>query len=209
MGLRVFSSVVPPLDVNAYVVSDEATGDAVVIDPGDFSHAIERHIASNRLKVHCILLTHGHFDHTTGVAHAVRATGAPVVCHALTAPMLADPILNGAEFFDTNYEPVTADRTVEGGETLRAGALEIAVLHTPGHTRGDTCYRIGGELFSGDVLFNGGIGRTDLPGGDHQTLLRSIRERLFTLPGTTRVHPGHGQPTTIDRERRTNPFLNE
>jgi glyoxylase-like metal-dependent hydrolase (beta-lactamase superfamily II) len=207
MSIQVFSAEVTPLAVNSYLAHDDATRDAVLIDPGEFSERIEERIAALRLTVHWILDTHGHFDHIGANAEASRSLAAPIVCHSLDAPMLEDPIRNGSALFGMPTPASKADRLVEDGESLAAGSLTVRVLHTPGHSPGGVCYLIGEDLFSGDTLFAGGIGRYDLPGGDGRALLASIRAKLLVLPPRTRVHPGHGPATTIERELNSNPYL--
>ena len=208
MSIKVVTNFVTPLETNAYVVWDEAAKDGVLIDPGEFSYAIRSLIASEQLKIHYILITHGHFDHIGGNAQAQRATKARIVCHKLDAPMLEDPALNGSTLYGFVTPLSRADIVVEDGAVLEAGALRIRDLHTPGHSAGGVCYHIGSLLFSGDTLFEGGIGRYDLPGGSAETLLHSINEKLLALPDDTLVYPGHGPETTVGIERRTNPFLN-
>jgi hydroxyacylglutathione hydrolase len=207
MGLRIFSDTVTPLSVNAYVVSDEESGDAVVIDPGEFSEPIRDHLRLFSLHVHYILFTHGHFDHIAGADEAASQTRAPLVCHDKDDILFTDPFLNGSALFGLPSTIRTPRLVTQDGETLEAGNLSFRVIHTPGHTPGGVCYLTGLDLFSGDTLFAGAIGRSDLPGGDGQTLLRSIHDQLLVLPSETSVHPGHGPSTSIGRERDTNPFL--
>ena len=209
MNLKLRTEFVTPLETNAYLVWDEDTKDGVLIDPGEFSHSLRSCIASEQLKIHYILNTHGHFDHIGGNADAARATKAKIVCHKLDAPMLENPMLNGAALFGFVIPLSKADKTVDDGDVLVAGSIRIRVFHTPGHSAGGVSYYIGSMLFSGDTLFAGGIGRYDLPGGSSEVLLRSIREKLLTLPDDTQVYPGHGPESTIGIERETNPFLRD
>jgi glyoxylase-like metal-dependent hydrolase (beta-lactamase superfamily II) len=209
MTIEIFSTETPPLGVNAYVVSGSDTGDGVVIDPGAFTSELSEYTASRNIRVHYVLNTHGHFDHIGGNADAVAATGAPLVCHRDDASRLTDPVLNGAAMFGVPGTSPPPDRLVKDGDTLEAGSLGIQVIHTPGHTPGGVCFLIGEDLFSGDTLFAGGVGRVDLPGGNGAELMRSIRDKLLALPPDTRVHPGHGPKTTIGRERVSNPFIDD
>src|ERR671915_214175 len=163
------------------------------------------------LTVEAILVTHCHFDHIGAVAPVAKATGAPVYCPEIEVPVLAD-IMSFVPWPGFGpYESYEADKTVAGGERLELAGLEIDVIFTPGHSPGHVSYSIPSEaaLFSGDVLFRGSIGRTDLPGGDTRTLLSSIAQLIETLPEETRVLPGHMAATTLGAERRSNPFLHE
>jgi hydroxyacylglutathione hydrolase len=196
---------------NTWLARSDGSERALLIDPGDEPERLRRAIEELGVSVEAILVTHCHFDHVGAVAPMARATGAPVYCPALEAPVLAD-IMAWVPWPGVGpFESYDADHTVEGGERLELAGLEIDVLFTPGHSPGHVSYSIPAEqaLFSGDVLFQGSVGRTDLPGGDHQRLLRSISELVEALPGETRVLPGHMGATTLGDERRTNPFLHE
>jgi hydroxyacylglutathione hydrolase len=205
MDVRGFT--VGPLQENCWVVRGE--GDrAVVVDPGDEA---ERLIAAtDELTVEAILLTHTHFDHVGAVAALARHTGAPVYCPEIEVAVLQN--INSYVFPGYGpFEPYDPEETVRGGERLTLAGLDIDVIFTPGHSPGHVSYSIPDTqvLLDGDVLFEGSIGRTDLPGGDHRTLLESIATLLNTLPDDTRVLPGHMGDTTLGRERATNPFLHE
>ena len=209
---------VPPFMKNGFVLGCEATREGVVIDPGDdvdlLLAAVERHA----LHVNAILLTHAHLDHVTGVARAKEILKVPVWLHQADN-FLYEAVVQQGMMFGLRVEPQPGvDRFYEPGEILRFGEYEIAVHHTPGHCPGGVALAISGDprtqgptdrriLIVGDTLFAGGIGRTDLPGGDMETLLRSIREVLFSFPDGTPVYSGHGEVTTIGREKATNPFL--
>ena len=198
---------VGPLQENCWVVRGE--GDrAVVVDPGDEA---ERLIAAtDGLAVEAILLTHTHFDHVGAVAALARHTGAPVHCPEIEVDVLRN--INSYVFPGYGpFEPYDPEETVRGGERLTLAGVDIDVIFTPGHSPGHVSYSIPDEqvLLDGDVLFQGSIGRTDLPGGDPRTLLESIATLLNTLPDDTRVLPGHMGDTTLGRERATNPFLHE
>ena len=194
---------------NTWIARQEGAASALLIDPGDEAERLEAAIDDLGVTVEAILITHCHFDHVGAVAPMARATGAPVYCPKLEAAVLAD-IMRWVPWPGIGpFESYDADELVEGGETLRLAGMEIEVLFTPGHSPGHVTYSIPAEqaIFSGDVLFQGSIGRTDLPGGDHATLMRSIADLLERLPDETRVLPGHMGATTLGAERRSNPFL--
>ena len=195
---------VGPLQENCWVVAEGAH--AIVVDPGDEADRLIEEL--DGLTVEAILLTHTHFDHVGAVAALARHTGAPVYCPATEAFILRD--INSYVFPGYGpYEPYDPEETVEGGEHLTLAGLEIDVLLTPGHSPGHVSFSIPDHqlLLSGDVLFQGSIGRTDLPGGEPERLMESIAMLLDTLPDDTRVLPGHMGVTTLGRERATNPFL--
>lgn len=202
-----------PFFKNGFVVGCEETREGVVIDPGDevddLLAAVERH----RLSIRHILLTHAHLDHVTGVARAKRVLRAPVWLHRDDL-FLYEGVVEQGRMFGVAVDPQPAiDGFYEPPQTLSFGRYGVRVLHTPGHCPGGVCLAIGKDangpatLFVGDTLFAGSIGRTDLPGGDMATLLDSIRRVLFQFPDGTVVWSGHGDATTIGKERNTNPFL--
>lgn len=199
--------VVGPLGVNCYVVGDEKTREAMVIDPGGDAREILDVVRREQLKVVAIVATHAHFDHLFALEELRAATRAPFVLHADEAPMLAGATLGARLFGFVFGQPAPAERLVREGDEVRVGTLAFRVLHTPGHSPGGMCLLRDRIVFVGDTLFQGGIGRTDLPGGDYGTLMRSIRDKLLTLPDDTVVYPGHGDPTTIGEEKQLNPFL--
>ncbi|CAM3467522.1 MBL fold metallo-hydrolase [Hydrogenibacillus schlegelii] len=208
MNLRIERFVLGAIQENAYALFDDAHKEAVVIDPGaDPEPLIE---AVRGYRVAYLLLTHAHFDHIAGLEALKKATGAPILIHPQEAGWLRDPELNGSAFFPDLTARVVApnaDRPVEDGDVFPFARRTLKVLHVPGHSPGSVAYLIDEVVFTGDALFAGGIGRTDLPGGDHAALLRSVREKLYPLPPETRVYPGHGPETTIGRERTSNPFV--
>ena len=196
---------------NCFLVRRDGSDRAVIIDPGDEADKLLGAIDSLGVTLDAILLTHTHFDHVGAVAPVARATGAKVWCPEIEVPVLAD-IMSFVPWPGFGpFESYDADETVKGGEKLELAGFEIDVLFTPGHSPGHVTYSIADEqaLFSGDVLFQGSVGRTDLPGGDWPTLLRSIRTLVDTFPEETRVFPGHMGLTTLGAERATNPFLTE
>ncbi|MBI5305023.1 MAG: MBL fold metallo-hydrolase [Chloroflexi bacterium] len=199
--------VVGPLGVNCYLIGDAETRQAIVIDPGGNARDILKAIERLKLQVTLIVNTHAHFDHVIALSEIRVATRAPFVLHAEEAPVLAHAQASAALFGMTVRQPDPADRLLEEGDDIRVGSLAFKVLHTPGHTPGGLC--LSGEqcVITGDTLFQGSIGRTDLPGGDYVTLMQSIRDKLLMLPDATVVYPGHGDATTMGEERALNPFL--
>jgi hydroxyacylglutathione hydrolase len=200
---------VGPLQCNCTILADPRTREAVVIDPGDEAERILRALEAEKVTPVALLHTHAHLDHITGSRAVKEATGAPIRLHAGDRP-LYDALPEQAAFFGFRAEaPAQPDTPLTDGEVIRFGAHALRAIHTPGHTPGSMCFLLEGEsrmLFSGDTLFRRSIGRTDLWGGDTDAILASIRRRLFTLPGETPVVCGHGPGTTIDEEKRSNPF---
>ena len=206
---------VPPFQKNGFVVACEDTRQAVLIDPGDEVDMLLDVVRREKLAVQSILLTHAHVDHVTGVGRAKKALEVPVYLHR-DDQFLYDAAPQQAEFFGLHCETLPSiDHYYDVSKTLAFGEYEVSVHHTPGHCPGGVCLAIGRpgmakqDLFVGDTLFAGSIGRTDLPGGDYPTLIRSITEVLFPFGDAAKVYSGHGPPTTIGQERRTNPFLDK
>lgn len=201
MELAVFP--VTPFYTNCYVVKEG--GDALVIDPGEATPELKEYL--NNCSVKMVINTHCHCDHCGGNAEIVALTGAPLVCHEADLPLLHSLPEQGRMFgvpFPASPEP---DRFLEHGDTIAFGSRVFEVRHTPGHSPGHVVLVTDGVALVGDVLFAGSIGRTDLPGGSMNQLLKSIREQLLVLPDDTVVYSGHGPETTIGEERRSNPFL--
>ncbi len=200
---------VGPLQTNCYIVGDEATSQGIVIDPGGDAELILETVRGLKLGITLVVNTHGHFDHIMANREVVEATGAPLAIHPDDASMLTNP-LRSFSFFAGSFRPgPAATVSLTEGSIVQVGSLALQVLHTPGHSPGSISLWSAGHqvVFSGDALFNQGIGRTDFPGGSMRVLLQSIRDKLFTLPDDTVVYSGHGPATTIGFERQHNPFL--
>jgi glyoxylase-like metal-dependent hydrolase (beta-lactamase superfamily II) len=199
--------LVGPLGVKCYIVGDDKTREALVIDPGGNARDILATLRREQLKLVAIVATHAHFDHLLALDEVRAQTRAPFLIHPDEAQVLANAATGALFFGFTMRQPAPADRLVREGDEVRAGSVSLKVLHTPGHSPGGICLLYEKCVFVGDTLFQGGIGRVDLPGGDYATLMRSIRDQLLTLPDDTIVYPGHGDATTIDAEKQLNPFL--
>ena len=218
--LDVRSFTVGPVQENSYIVRPRADAQAagasraLIVDPGDEPERLLGAIDALGVKLEAVLITHCHFDHIGAVAPVAEATGAPVYCPQIERPVLAD-IMSWVPPGFGPFQSFEAEHTLAGGERLTIAGLDIDVLFTPGHSPGHLTYAIASagdrerDLFSGDVLFAGSVGRVDLPGGDWATLERSIGELLRTFPAATPVYPGHMGMTSLGRERDTNPFLAE
>jgi len=204
---------VGPILTNCYIVGDETSKEGAIIDPGGDAQKILDEVQRLGAAIRYVINTHGHFDHTLANGEVMAALTAAqetpplLAIHPADAPLLA--VGGGAAWFGVHADPSPApDVELNEGDILTVGKITLEVWHTPGHSPGSVSLvcRAGGAVFDGDVLFNRGIGRTDLPGGDYQALMASIR-RLLTLPDETKVYSGHGPVTTIGRERRGNPWL--
>lgn len=198
--------VVGSLASNCYIVGSEVTGEGMIIDPGDEAKQILRKIKDLQLDIKFIVLTHGHIDHIGAVQEVSEATGAEICVHPDDAQSLKGWRMGGilGSFYRV---PPPPDRLLNGGDSIDISDLHFLVLHTPGHSPGGICLLGQGVVFTGDTLFNYGIGRTDLPGGSQSQLMNSIHTKLMILPDDTMVYPGHGPETTIGAEHRGNPFL--
>jgi glyoxylase-like metal-dependent hydrolase (beta-lactamase superfamily II) len=207
MDVRGFT--VGPVQENCFIFRQDGGDRAVVVDPGDEAEKLIGAVEALGVTVEAILLTHTHFDHVGAVAPLASATGAPVYCPELEKQILAD-IMSYVPWPGFGpFESYDADVLVGGGEKLELAGFEIDVVFTPGHSPGHVTYAVPGALFSGDVLFQSSIGRTDLPGGDYATLMASIADLLERYPDETQVFPGHMGVTTLGVERASNPFLQE
>ncbi len=192
---------------NAYILADRETGAAVLIDPGEEAELFVRRLAAERLTLEAIWLTHAHADHILGVGGVLRATPVPLYLHPADRALYDGLPEQGRWLGFRAPAPPPPDHDLADGQRLTLGGLSFEVHHVPGHTPGHVAFVGHGVALVGDVLFAGSVGRTDLPGGDTEALLASIRERLLPLPDDTIVYPGHGPQTTIGRERRSNPFI--
>jgi glyoxylase-like metal-dependent hydrolase (beta-lactamase superfamily II) len=200
---------VGPLQCNCSVIGDEGTREAMVIDPGDEIERVLAAVQKHGLKVTQIVVTHAHIDHVGGAMKLKRATGAPILLNQNDTALLEMLEVQASWIGMRAPERVEIDADLREGDTVRAGRVEAAVLHTPGHTEGSVCLYLEAEkkLLAGDTLFAGSIGRTDLPGGSWEKILSSLHGKVMTLPDETLVVPGHGPVTTIGEERESNPFV--
>jgi len=200
---------VGPLQCNCSIIGDETTHEAMVIDPGDNIEEIQALIAKHNLQVKQIVITHAHIDHVGGAMKLRASTGAPILLNQNDYALLKMLDVQAAWIGMPTPGKVEIDRSVTAGDTVSAGRHNAQILHTPGHTEGSICLYFEPEkkLIAGDTLFAGSIGRTDLPGGSTQKIMRSLHETVLALPDETVVIPGHGELTTIGEERATNPFL--
>jgi len=193
---------------NCYIVGCEDSLKGIIIDPGDEAGRIIKEIKDTGLEIKYLVLTHGHSDHTAALKDVKEATSAPIAIHTDDVDTMKQKLLGifmGAGF----KSPPPPDKLLDDGDVLSVDGLDLRVIHTPGHSRGSICLLGDGILFSGDTLFNGSIGRSDLPGsgGNHKQLIESIKEKLLVLEDEIKVYPGHGPETTIGAERRGNPYL--
>jgi len=202
--MRIEGIVVGCIETNCWLVDDGQGGPLLVIDPGSEPKLVLEAIGGR--EVSSIVLTHGHFDHAGAVGDVISATGAPFAIHVDDAKNVVSSLTNGGEEFAMPVSTPAPDILLHEGDHVRAGSLDFVVIHVPGHTPGGIALYADGHLFSGDTLFSGSVGRTDLPGGDGAAIKTSIA-RLAALPPETQVHPGHGPQTTISRELRVNPFF--
>jgi len=209
MSLEVQMLTVGPVAENCFLVRREGAGRGLIVDPGDEPDRILAAVEEMGAKIDAILITHCHFDHIGAVAPVATVTGATVYCPEIERPVLADIMAYVPYAGIGPFESYEADETVEGGEALELAGMTIDVVSTPGHSPGHVTYSVRDEeaMFSGDVLFQGSVGRVDLPGGDGPTLLRSIQTLLDSHSPETGVYPGHMGVTTLGVERATNPFL--
>lgn len=201
---------VGPLQCNCYIVGDRAALKAIVIDPGGDADAILDKLAQASLEVTAIVATHAHFDHILAAERLRNATGAPFLLHDADKTLLGWMRESVQLFLGQESPPPPAiDSAAREGDIVRAGSAELQIIHTPGHSPGSISLVADDAVFSGDTLFAGSIGRTDLPGGDHEALLKAVRAKLFTLDESLAVYPGHGPATTLASERRSNPFVGD
>jgi hydroxyacylglutathione hydrolase len=199
--------VVGPIQANCYIMGCERTKLAAVIDPGGDANRILMVLAKEGLRLVYIINTHGHFDHTTDNKRLKEVTGAQLVIHRADAPMIMNQSEKGSMWGMRIENSPAPDRYVEEGDTITFGDISLKVLHTPGHSAGGISLFTDKMVLVGDTLFAGSIGRTDFPGGDYKSLIRHVREKIFTLGDDVVVYPGHGPRTTVGQERQTNPFF--
>lgn len=194
--------------VNCYIVFSEGSKSGIVVDPGGSADEIIKFVEDNNIDLKYIVLTHGHGDHIGGVKALKDKYDIPVLIHKEDEEMLKDANKNLSKTMAFGAIEIIPDRTLVDGDIIKFGELEATILHTPGHTKGGICLKIENYLISGDTLFKGSIGRTDLYGGDYETLISAIKTKLLVLDDEIVVLPGHGQSSTIKNERISNPFLN-
>jgi len=192
---------------NCFILGCESTKEAVVIDPGDDADRILIELSKSELKVKYLINTHGHFDHVGANKRMKEVTGAQLAIHPADEPMLNELSHSALMFGLSAQNSPPADILLNNGDEICFGEITLKVIHTPGHSKGGICLYTAGHLFSGDTLFAGSIGRTDLPGGDYDTLISNIKEKLLHFDEDTIVYTGHGPETTIGNEKRMNPFL--
>lgn len=195
------------LQANSYIVYSENTKEGIVIDPGGDADILLKSIEENNLNIKYIVLTHGHGDHIGGAKDLKTELNAPIVIHFEDSEMINNPETNLSNIMGTGDISLKADRELKHGDILEFGDLKAYVLHTPGHTRGGISIKIGNYLFTGDTLFQGSIGRTDLIGGDYDTLIKSINREILTLDDETIILSGHGESSTVGQEKDFNPYL--
>lgn len=199
--------VVGPLEVNCYLIADEGTKEGCIVDPGDNGEELLNFIVSNDIILKYIINTHCHFDHVGANSFLKNKTGAKLAINRLELPLLERADI-GAKLWGFNITPSPKpDIYLNDGDILKVGNIEILVLHTPGHSPGGICLKIDNFIITGDTLFAGGIGRTDLPGGNYNELIKSIKEKLFVYANDTKIYPGHGPASTIENEKLFNPFF--
>lgn len=199
------------LQCNCSIFGDEETREAIVVDPGDDISEIETVLDNHNLKVKAVVITHAHIDHIGGAHRLKERTGAPVYMNGADQPLYDALEMQAGWLGIATPERTDIDAPLRDGDTLKLGVTDFHVFHTPGHTPGSTCLWIpsAGKLVAGDTLFRESVGRTDLPGGDSRKILRSINDKLLTLPDDTVVIAGHGCSTTIGHEKRNNPFVGQ
>lgn len=199
--------IVGPLMENCYILGDEQSKKSAVIDPGDESERILEVLEKRKLICEHILLTHAHVDHVSGIKGVVEATGAKVYIHKDDALMLKAAPVQAIAFGMKPFMPPKIEKYLEDGESIEIGNLKVKVMHTPGHSSGGICFLVENCIFVGDTIFQGSIGRTDLPGGNYDELINSVESKIFTLPDETIIYPGHGPETTVGYEKKYNPFF--
>ncbi len=206
--MKLNSVVVGQFQTNCYIIGNKKTSGGIIIDPGDEAENILKIVDENKYIIENILLTHAHIDHIGACGKIKQLTNAKIFLHKDDLPLYENLKKQGEQFGMVFDDPPEIDNFIKDGDSIKFEDLAIEVIHTPGHSPGSVCFKIGEILFSGDTLFNSGIGRTDLWGGSTTELLESITEKLFVLDDGTAVYPGHGPKTTITHEKISNPFIN-
>ena len=201
--------MVGPVQANCYIVADKNAAEAIVIDPGSDGEKILRTIKDLNLKIQYIINTHAHIDHIEANEYLKNNLGCKICMHEADKNMLSDTNLNLSYMLYPAEKMVfpKPDIILKDKDTIKAGNMKISVIHTPGHTPGSICLGVDKSLFTGDTLFSGSIGTTEVPLADYKTLINSIKNKILTLPDDTRIYPGHGNASTIGTEKKTNPFL--
>lgn len=201
--------VVGPLGVNCFILGDPAAGEGIIVDPGADAGRIVAAVQRLGMTIRYVINTHGHFDHVGGNRQVLAATGAQLLIHRDDSPFLSRAAEVATMYGLATDNSPPADRFLEDGMTVDFGGYGMKVLHTPGHTPGGCCFYLEGQgkVITGDTLFAEGVGRTDFPGSSHEALMEGIRTKLMTLPDSTVAYPGHGPSTTIEHEKRYNPYL--
>ena len=206
--MRIIKKTVGEVETNCYIVVNEARNECFVIDPGDEEEVLIAAIEESKAAPKAVLLTHGHFDHIYAVEPLVKKYGIPVYASENEAALLAEPEMNCSAYYGREVS-IVPENYIEDGDTFEIAGFKIKGIHTPGHTKGSMCFYIEkeGVLFSGDTLFMGSVGRTDLPTGNTHLLLESLRDKIIVLPPETVICPGHGPETKLDYEKRNNSYM--
>ncbi len=206
--MNIESLVVGPIQVNCFIITCSSTNQSAIVDPGGDADRILNLCESKKINVTKILLTHGHFDHIGAVQSVQDATGADIFMHQADEFLIEAAPMQAAAFGLPAPNTFSVDTFLKEGDDIQIGKVNATVLETPGHSPSCVCFYFENDLFAGDTLFYGGIGRTDLPGGNYNQILNSIKTKLFVLPDELKVYSGHGPATTIGREKQYNPFVN-
>ncbi len=200
-------TVVGPFATNCYLINKSDSQKCVIIDPGGDAELLLNKLLELNLELQAVLITHGHIDHVIALSEISKKIPVPVYAHKDDKQMLENIKIQGQMFGLSEFEQPKVSNWIQESDVIEIAGLKFRILHTPGHSPGGCCYFFNSEIFVGDTLFESSIGRTDLPGGDHELLISSIKTKLFSLPDAMIVYPGHGEKTTIGHEKKYNPFL--